>query len=316
MATATIEKTRVAWIDTARVLAILLVMQAHTTFCFLFNHYSEGGAVATFFLISGYFATNSKISAIFMRLGRLIPFYILWSLYGFVVANHGFHFSIPELANVLLHGSCAGMWFILYLMYCTVAGAIALRLPRVLRWLVCLGLFAWGIGQWYAQSFIHPCMNCPIALAVYLLGQLGNSISLSHWRNRLFPHHSTWLRFTPTYVLCGILVLSAYDVSAIPAWLLIFVSAWAILGTAIAIHSTFTATGQKLAFIGKAVVFIYAIHMPTLRMMTSAYLRFCGELPPYAVSAAFIFFVTAGALAVYALVRGKSRIADVLLFAR
>ncbi|MBR5522052.1 MAG: hypothetical protein IKV82_01090 [Akkermansia sp.] len=306
---------RICWIDAARVIAILLVMQAHTPLSGLFNHDSEGGAVALFFLLSGFFAQRGTFTAVLQRLGCLLPFYIIWVTYGLLVMNHGFNFSLSMYWDTLLHGSSNGMWFILYLIYFTIIGGVALQIPLILRICISVALIAYGAYQGIAENVIHPCMNIYYGLGVYLLGQLAHRIKPSEWKHYLFPSHTT-MRWTPACILIIILLLSALNANPIPSWLLIWVSSWAILGTAVAIDATAPTFGTALARLGESVVFVYAIHMATLRMMISAYLRFTGTMPSYMVSAAFILLLFVAASWFYFTIRGKWAVTDLFLFAR
>lgn len=307
---------RVDWIDVARLLAILLVMQAHSTFCMFFNHDSEAGAVAFFFLTSGYFTKRKGISAVLKRLFSLIPFYIIWSLYGAIVENHGFNFSVAEFGRDLIQGSNSSMWFILYLIYFTLVGAVLAWLPKWISTILFFTTFSIGVYQYLCAPTIHPCLNIYLALSVFILGQMSNSTPPEVWKIRLFHHPRKISQYIPPLVLGGILLMSATDYKIIPSWILIFPAMWAILGTAYGICLKFPHVGQYLAGYGTAVVFTYAVHMPTLRMFTSAYIRVFGSFPPLMISAFFIVLIVIICTLLFRLLHGRVKIIDTIFFAR
>jgi|GEM_PF-1936214 len=309
-------KKRVAWIDGARVVAILLVMQAHTPFCTFFNHDSEAGAVALFFLISGYFTKSTTFGGTLARMGKLIPFYVLWSLYGLIVIRHGFHFSWQECGVVLRHGKSGAMWFILYLLYFTPMAYIFSKLPGVAKGCIVAGLFICGAIQFSHGRAIHPCAELCFALSIFLLGNMCSHISPATLERTLFPRNPFILAIFPPLVLIGILLYAYLHLSVIPSWLLLIPAMWSMLGLAYSIEQFFPHFGMKLATMGTAVVFIYAIHAPTLRVLFGMYLRLTGTMPPHFISALFILFVFAGGYFFYTLIQGRSKLLDRLLFAR
>lgn len=310
------QQKRVVWIDSARVIAILLVMQAHTTFCSFFNHDSEAGAVALFFLISGYFTKSSTFVGTLARMGKLIPFYVVWCLYGLIIIRHGFNFSLQALEYVLLHGSTGAMWFILYLLYFTPIAYIFSKLPWVAKGGIEAGLFIYGTIQFSHGAAIHPCAEFCFALSIFLLGHMCSHISPTTLERTLFPRNPIILALFPPLMLISILVYAHLHLSAIPSWLLLLPAMWSILGIAYGMEKFFPRIAVKLAAMGMSVVFIYAIHAPTQRVLISIYLRLTGTMPSHFISTVFILLVFAGGYFFYALMHGRAKLLDRLLFAR
>lgn len=308
---------RVYWIDSARVIAILLVAMAHSPFGFLFNHNLEAGAVALFFLLSGYFTKKKSLQDTLKRALSLCAFYVCWSFFGLIVSCHGFHFTLSTVLRVLTHGNVNAMWFILYLLYFTLIGFIFTRLPFYLRSIITIGLLIGGTWSCMEHPPLHPSANFSLALALFCMGQLASKMTPSTCGNLLFGKGSKRAqRCAPFIVLSAILTASAFHFTLIPAWILIFPAMWAILGSAYSLDQFAPRFSKTLAAVGVSVVFIYGFHSSTLRVLVSAYLHTFGTLPSYFVSALFIFALIAGGFAVYRLLIGKSRILDAFLFAR
>lgn len=307
---------RIGWIDIARVIAILLVMQSHTTCSYLFNCDAVGGAVAMFFLISGFFTKNNTLRTTFARIGKLLPFYILWSLYAFLVLHHKHAYDWSFFLHALLHGHCAAMWFIHFLLCFSLIGYITHRLPNVLRGILIVALFALGTWRYSNGSGIHPCMDFCLGLSIFLLGQWANKISLSNWQSILFPSNVKACAIISVLIVACILTLSAFHITVIPSWLVIFPYMWSLLALAYAIDKQFPLTGKKLAGMGAAVVFIYAIHSPTLRIMISIHKQLLDTMPYHITSLFFVAILFTLGIFVYRVIKGKHRIIDMLLFAR
>lgn len=307
---------RISWIDSARVIAILLVMQSHTTCSSLFNCDAVGGAVAIFFLISGFFSKGNTLRATLSRTGKLIPFYLLWSLYGFLIMHHKHTYDWSSFLHALLHGHCVAMWFIYYLLCFSLISYITHRLPNILRGILIAALFALGAWRYSNGSGIHPCMDFCLGLSVFLLGQWANKASLHTWSSTLFPSNAMLCFILSALILACILTLSTLHITIIPSWLVIFPHMWSILGLTYAIDTLFPLAGKKLAGMGAAVVFIYAFHAPTLRIMISIHIRLLDTMPYHITSLAFVAILFALGVFVYRVIKGKHRIIDMLLFAR
>ena len=311
-----LSKSRISWVDGARVIAILLVLQNHTTCSYILNQDSVAGAVAVFFLMSGYFTKSNTLLDSIKRVCRLIPFYVLWCLYSFVIENHGFDFDYGSFFHAILHRGCGAMWFILFLIYFTFIGYVANKLPYLLRGIAIAILFAYGTWKYSMGGYAHPCMNFSFALSIFLLGQLGNIYSLQKWQSILFPSNNATCILLPSLSFASILIMSALDITLIPSCLLLLLSMWSILCLSYAIVQQFPQTKTSMAQMGEAVVFIYAFHMPTLRAMTSFHLQLTDTMPHCVTSLFFIVILFFLGVFTFHFLKGRQRILDALLFAR
>lgn len=143
-------RSRLPWVETARLLATLVVIMQHVpSGGFPPNQWLIGPALATFFLLAGYFSSSRLEGGGKWTAGRLVSLlrpYLFWCAAYWLLA--GMPVSPGSLASVFGLGSCpmlTPMWFLRDLMAFTLA---AFLLSRV-RWvLYTLGLFCLFLNRW------------------------------------------------------------------------------------------------------------------------------------------------------------------------
>ncbi len=145
-------RPRLPWVETARLLATLVVVMQHVpSGPFLPNEWLIGPALATFFLLAGYFSASrlEGRGAGKWTGGRLLSLlwpYLFWCAAYWLVA--GMSLSPGSLASVFGAGTCpllTPMWFLRDLMIFTLA---AFLLHRWRPALYALGLFCLFLHRW------------------------------------------------------------------------------------------------------------------------------------------------------------------------
>lgn len=314
---------REEWVDVARVLSILLVIQSHVYLHVdLLNMQTHlaAGAVAVFFILAGYFARYRSFSLYFKRILALACFYLFWSIYALMVETHG---KLPDFvasALYVLQGQAGAMWFLKYLLLGLISlPALVYLSGRVKIGIACL-LYAWGCWETSIANLPHVCMNLSLAMALFLFGNCAGCLPVSKIAEILFMR--CWRVPEWICVVLGALVLvyffgaSVFECACPPQQISVLVLTWAVLVVSRGTGMYLPRVSSYIAKGGAAVIFIFGMHMPTLRMYTSAHLHFTGSFPAPLTDCLIIALLVIGCVCVYRKSIGRNKVVDAFLFGR
>ena len=314
---------REEWVDVARVLSILLVIQSHVYLQVdLLNKQTDlaAGAVAVFFILAGYFARYRSFSLHFKRLLALACFYLFWSIYALLVETHGKLPDFVTCAICVLKGQVGTMWFLKYLLLGLIAlPALVYLSCRVKIGIACL-LYAWGCWETSIADLPHVCMNLSLAMSLFLFGNCAGCLPVSRISDILFMR--CWRVPLWNCTVLGVSVLvyffgaAVYEYACPPQQLSVLVLIWAVLAVSRGIGVYLPRVSSYIAKGGAAVIFIFGMHMPTLRMYTSAHLRFTGSFPAPLTDCLIIALLVIGCVCVYRKSIGRNKVVDAFLFGR
>ena len=195
----------------------------------------------------------------------------------------------------MIRPSGSPLWFIQYLLLATVALPILHRSDGRLSAFVALILHVWGCCDVCTTDYTHVCMSLPFAMSLYMFGNSVRNINLE----RLVDVALLRSAGIPLYVslVVGIIGVTIIYVHAVLdcCFLLQPVSvwffSWSVFAICRGVHEYMPRLTARLAIAGGAVVFVYGLHWPTLRMYTSAVLRFTGAMPAPWLDCAMIVFM-------------------------
>ena len=315
---------RIQWIDFSRVLAMYFVVQAHSYMNsdVLHQHpHLTSGAVALFFIISGYFSRFQSLKKTGTRLLAFVLFYLTWGTFTFAVSKHGKLTSFTEWWEYIPYTYGSTMWFIRYLIIATVLIPIFAKFPQLLKWLSAVLLFAIGTYQTLSVEEALICLNPYIALSLFFIGNSLNAFSIPQIEDIFFLKRfsvptTAIFAFAFSYLLM-LYLLGIFDINfKIPYQINIFMTCWAIAALGYSLEALAPGFTGRVASAGPAMVFVLGHHMPMLRMFTSAHIRLIGGYPPYWLTFPFIIALMLGSILIYRRLVGRNSIVDKMLFAR
>lgn len=250
---------RLPWVEMARLLATLVVVMQHVPSAgFPPNQWLIGPALATFFLLAGYFSASRLLGTgagkwTAGRLMSLLRPYLFWCAAYWLLA--GMPASPGTAASVFGLGSCpmlTPMWFLRDLMVFTLA---AFLLSKV-RWvLYALGLFCLFLNRW-DDSLAWPS---PYMFGDFVLGlMLASSVPdfLGRWEKLPLAVHASIL------LACGALVwASCADTFLIPDAAFSGLTVLALLSFGIVAKALSPALAERLAAWSSGSFFVYCSHI-------------------------------------------------------
>lgn len=318
------EHKRVAWVDCARVLGIFFVCQVHSTAA-MPNPILSKCAVCMFFLLAGYFNTKLSVVSAIKRSAIFFVSYCFWVALGSTLSHAGVIFSLAKTWDAICYAPYP-MWFIKYMIVLLPVGAALNYIP--IKWRAALGVVlfilsfviepVWDIMplSWERLTVnTHPTY----VLFLFLVGGILRVIPLDQLPKRLFPGAQQYRMSAVclgAIILCGLLAWSTskHELPALQVWHLIGI--WALMFISYAFELAFPSAAHIVAKSGPAVILIYLCNPLILRIFASAYMNAAGELPsPILSMAVCVFIITACTVAYRALI-GRSKVLDIVLFAR
>lgn len=185
---ATAQKPREAWVDVARCLAMAVIMCLHAGANPVLLGAPVGGAIALFFVLSGYFMPQ-EAGAAAVRALRLGLAWLLWSgisLALYIAAQPGVEWSWAGALGIGRAAYNVPLWFLkdLCLYQLIIAGLAALRLLPRYKWLLLVALACCTYAAEPAQHETLRFDNLPAVLLGYAL----RGISLTTLRHALARH--------------------------------------------------------------------------------------------------------------------------------
>lgn len=271
---------RLPWVETARLLATLSVIMQHVpSGGFPPNQWLIGPALATFFLLAGYFSASrlqgegaGKWTA--GRVMSLLRPYLFWCAAYWLLA--GMPVSPGALASVFGLGVCpllTPMWFLRDLMVFTLA---AFLLSKI-RWvLYAAGLFCLFLNRW-DDSLAWPS---PYMFGDFVLGiMLASSIPgcLDRWEKLPLAVHGSIL------LACTALVwTSCTDTFLIPDTAFSGLAVLAFLSFGMVARAISPALAERLALWSSGSFFVYCSHIFVLIALTGVEACFPSPWPAWA----------------------------------
>lgn len=196
---APLPRPRVAWVDSARCLAMFFIMWLHVGDAPLWLGHPVGGAICLFFVLAGYFMPITPETA--ARRALLMGLaWVLWSLISFglyrALAPEN-PWSWQQIIGYGVAAFNAPLWFLrnLCIYQLIIAALIVLRILPRCNWLLLAILACFTYVSELPQ---HENLRFDWLSAV-LLGYCMKSISLSQIEQ--------WLRENVWYIVCGIAIL-------------------------------------------------------------------------------------------------------------
>lgn len=257
---------RYSWIDIARLIAIFLVMQAHSILHCRGNATMQSCAVALFFFLAGFFDTKLDCMR---RMKRVLAFSlscIFWMLVAYTF-KHGELPSWEQFASLSFWCSPGHLWFLEYLVLAILLNGAFLLLPDLIRVAVMLLLFVVStrLGVHFHVDFRSPHIPLLYSLIMYFMGaSLSMYVGKQNAARFLFGLKS-WGQ-NVSFVI-GVCIFVSYFIIAntkvtIPYNPLYYLcGCWAILSMAHGCSRLFPRFFSVIAKIGPATYMIYITHV-------------------------------------------------------
>lgn len=192
-------RARVAWVDSARCLAMFFIMWLHVGQAPGWLGHPVGGGICLFFVLAGYFMPReperAAKRALYMGLAWVLWTLISFGLYRALAPDRPW--SWQQVIGYGVAAYNAPLWFLrnLCIYQLIIAALITVRLLPRCNWL----LLAVLAGATYTNNLAqHECLRFDW-LAAVLLGYSLKSISLQRIEQ--------WLRDNVWYIICAIAIL-------------------------------------------------------------------------------------------------------------
>ena len=315
---------RVAWVDCARVLGIFFVCQVHST-ADLPEKFLSKCAVCMFFLLAGYFNTKLSVVSALKRSAIFLVSYCFWVALGSILSRDGVCFSLAKTWDAICYAPYP-MWFIKYMIVLLPVGAALNYIPHTWRACMAAVLFilsfviepVWDIMPLTWEPLIVNTYPTYV-LFLFLAGGILRGIPLDQLPKRLFPgaqqHRKTAVRLGAV-ILCGLLAWSFVKHELPALQLCHLIGIWALLFISYSFELGFPSAARAVAMAGPAVILIYLCNPLLLRVFASVYLKMAGELPPPILSLVVCVLIITACTVVYRALIGRSKVLDIVLFAR
>lgn len=317
------DKVRVAWVDAARVIAMFAVMQNHAYIVKDALHSQQhlaAGAVGLFFLLAGYFAHFKGWTGYCRRIVALVCFYVFYALYALFVVKHGAIFDWRVIFAQLLHPSGSPLWFIQYLLLATLALPVLDKMNGWVSAIVAVILQVWGCCDICTRDYTHVCMSLPFAMSLYMFGNCVRNVNLERLISVAMLRPVGIPPYVPFIVgIIGVALIYAHAVlncSFLLQPVSVWIFSWSVFAICRGCQEYMPRMTTRLAMAGGAVVFVYGMHMPTLRIYTSAVLRLTGAMPAPWLDCVIILAMMLGCSWLYYKLVGRSKWLDAFMFAK
>lgn len=270
---------RLPWVEIARLLATLCVIMQHVpSGGFPPNQWLIGPALATFFLLAGYFSASRLLGegAGKWTAGRLMSLlrpYLFWCAAYWVLA--GMPVSPGALSSIFGLGACpmlTPMWFLRDLMVFTLA---AFLLSRV-RWaLYALGLFCLFLNRWDdSMAWPSPYMFGDFVLGIMLASSVPGC--LNRWEKLPLAVHGSIL------LACAALVWAACaDTFLIPDASFSGLAVLAFLSFGMVMKAASSGAARRLAEWSSGSFFVYCSHIFVLIALAGVEMFFPSPWPSW-----------------------------------
>lgn len=272
-------RPRLPWVETARLLATLVVVMQHVpSGPFLPNEWLIGPALATFFLLAGYFSAShlEGSGAGKWTGGRLLSLlwpYLFWCAAYWLVA--GMSLSPGSLASVFGAGTCpllTPMWFLRDLMIFTLA---VFLLHRWRPALYALGLFCLFLHRWDdTLAWPSPYMFGDFVLGIMLASSAPGC--LDRWGKMPLAVHSSIILASAALVWA-----SCADTFLVPDVAFSGLIVLAFLSFGIVARAVSPALSERLARWSSGSFFVYCSHIFVLIALTGVETCFPSPWAPW-----------------------------------
>lgn len=312
---------RCVWVDMARVLAMLFVVMVHQYLGDLaHNSFIATGSLCAFFFLSGYFQRKGTLAGSFKRAGIMFLCYYAWGFVNLLLSKKLAGLNAEELVKLLYCGGGV-YWFLRALCVGILCGAVFARLNDAYKLITLLALFfACVVSTTLDES--HIFQRLELSTFVFCLGIYAQRVPLPLLGGELFSSRR-WVNITVSLVALaafGALLANTFTAESIlphmPILLFAIAVAWVLFALSYAAEQYLPAFTHLIAKCGPAVVLVYVLHHPIIRVYTSAWCQFSGDMPPVWFDLAFICVLFPFCCYVTQRLRGKNRWTDIFLFAR
>lgn len=313
--------SRCAWVDAARVLAIVIVASSHQYlggFGLCASGYCTGAAVALFFFLAGYFSKSTEVATCLKRTLAIFICYLFWATLDLCFAWHSFDIPLGVFWRNIWENSGV-YWFLRHLCFASLVGIVFARMPRAMQLGVLIALFYYGSTYQPPCIIRHPFLIFPLSLSAFLCGVGSCEITLPRLGRLALPVPEKALPFAFALLLAFIGLAMVASLAKWPCQAPILLSiliAWGLLALCVAAGSTLPRCCAAAAAAGPAVVLFYVLHHPAIHAYTGVWVRLSGDYPPLWFD---VLFLAAAMIACTWLTRklkAKKRIVDIILFAR
>ncbi len=259
---------RLPWVETARLLATLVVIMQHVpSGGFPPNQWLIGPALATFFLLAGYFSASrleghEAAAWTGRRLLSLLMPYLFWCAVYWLAAGMPLSCGFP--AAVFGLGACPmliPMWFLRDLMVFTLAAFLLFRFRPVLY---TLGLFCLFLHRW-DDSLVWPS---PYMFGDFVLGiMLASSAPgcLARWEKMPLVVHAPIL-----LVSVALIWANCTDFFLVPDGAFSGLVVLALLSFGIVAKAVSSSWAERLARWASGSFFVYCFHIFVLIALMGA----------------------------------------------
>lgn len=261
-------RPRLPWVEIARLLATLVVIMQHIpSGGFPPNQWLIGPALATFFLLAGYFSASRLEgpgggTRTVRRLLSLLRPYLFWCAAYWLAA--GMPLSAGSLPSVFGLGACpmlTPMWFLRDLMIFTLAAFLLFRFRPALY---ALGLFCLFLHRW-DNSLAWPS---PYMFGDFVLGAMLASSApgcLDRWGKMPLAVHASVLSASAALIWA-----SCADTFLTPDGSFSGLTVLAFLSFGVVAKAVSPAWAERLARWSSGSFFVYCSHVFVLMALTGA----------------------------------------------
>lgn len=317
-------KTRVAWVDFARVLGIFLVCNVHSTAA-PGNVFLSQAAVAMFFLIFGYFNSGAGVGKVLKRMLLLAAAYSFWSVLCGVLSHEGVALAPGAMWRSVVYAPFP-MWFIKYTILLLPLGFFLTRLPTWAKLLLAAGLLCATytlepVCEYVLLTWERPgVVQYPTYVVfLYMLGDLLRRFPLERLPGVLFPGMRRCPRasMAATWTVFAALAAAVYVLPVFPQReMLYLVGIWLLLACAYTAELVMPRVAGIVAGAGASVILVYLCNPLYLKVCASAHLHVFGSLPHPLLSVVLCVLLVCGCAVFYNALVGKNRVLDAILFGR